>query len=279
MCSVLLNVCDNCNPGLTVWLKRSTASEGMRDFLWPISFCRVLIPVFYQKAFDNTVVNSECVCVCMCVLYCMRMGQWCMEIRGLLFSCICPKSEFSLLDAPVRCGVSCLRCVSSAVVFVFGCVRACVSRVEYRRFSFRKLCLFRGSEPTAVVFPWLCSQAHSQLSSAAYNGTRKMTFQNILDQNASPQCLMLPFHLQAYIPDFNVFKVGVLPRTSPPYRPVISVSSSWLIIHSLRCLHLPVLFSVMARNNSARLLVQLLLMRKLFQSNLVWFLRILEPDK
>lgn len=36
-----------------------------------------------------------------------------------------------------------------------------------------------------------------------------MTFQNILDQNASPQCLMLPFHLQAYIPDFNVIKGGV----------------------------------------------------------------------
>lgn len=123
MCSVLLNVCDDCNPGLTVWLKRSTASEGMRDFLWPISFCRVLIPVFYQKAFDNTVVNSECVCV----LYCMRMGQWCMEIRGLLFSCICPIRVFS----PWRPGemwsvVFEVRVVGCGVcVWMCVCVRAC----------------------------------------------------------------------------------------------------------------------------------------------------------
>lgn len=58
--------------------------------------------------------------------------------------------------------------------------------------------VFCGSEPRASVFTQLCyghTARQDGMHRKSVNHARKFTFPNILDQNASPQCLMLSFHL------------------------------------------------------------------------------------
>lgn len=86
--------------------------------------------------------------------------------RAFIFLYLSKIRIFSLLDTLVRCKVSCLRRVSSVVVFVFGSERAC-HVWNPGAFPLGSRIWFCGCEPTASVFAWLCSTAHSKLSSAA----------------------------------------------------------------------------------------------------------------